>query len=94
MLHIWTNIPMDMVYEILEFSNHAKLRTLVLMFKIPETDPRLQMKVTPIRKKAVVLPMPNDKKMEIKNFQDKINYCVFKINNNIPQLFQIDQWII
>ena len=59
MLSIWTLIPMDMVYEILEFSNHAKLRNLVLMYKIPETDPRLQMQITPIKKKSVVLPMPN-----------------------------------
>lgn len=85
---------MDMVYEILEFSNHAKLRNLVLMYKIPETDPRLQMQITPIKKKSVVLPMPNEKKMEINIFRDKLNYCVFKIKNNIPQLFQIHQWTI
>jgi hypothetical protein len=94
MLFIWTQIPMDMVYEILEFSNHAKLRNLVLMYKIPETDPRLQMQIKPIKKKSVVLPMPNDKKMEISFFRDKLNYCVFKIKNNIPQLVQIHQWTI
>ena len=94
MLYMWAQTPMDMVYEILEFSNHAKLRNLVLMYKIPETDPRLQLKVIPIKNKSVILPIPNDKVMEINKFRDKINYCVFKINNKIPYIFQIHQWII
>ena len=85
---------MDLVYEILEFSNHAKLRNLVLMYKIPETDPRLQLQVIQINKKSVILPMPNDKNMEIKICSDKTIFCVFKIKNNIPHLFQMIQWAI
>lgn len=87
--YLWSNLPMDMVYEILEFSNHAKLRNLVLMYKIPETDPRLQLQVKPIRKNKIIFNLTNDKTMEFLYYKGNRMSYICKIKNNIMQLLNI-----
>ena len=84
-IDLWSNIPMDMVYEILEFSNHAKLRNLRLMYRLQ--DYRFQLNIPPIKKNAVILQIPNEKKIEIKYTCNKMNYCIFKLHHNIPYIF-------
>ena len=81
---LWSKLPMDMVYEILEFSNQAKLRNLRLMYRLE--DFRLQLQVPPIKKNRVILQIPNEKKLEINHTCNKIIYCMFKIKNNTPYI--------
>ena len=85
----WTILPMDMVYEILEFSNHAKLRNLVLMYKIPETDPRLQLEVKPVRKNKILFNLTADKTMELLYYNGNRLSYICKIKNNIMCLLNI-----
>lgn len=85
----WTILPMDIVYEILEFSNHAKLRNLVLMYKIPETDPRLQLEVKPVRKNKILFNLTNDKTMELLYYNGNRLLYICKIKNNIMCLLNI-----
>ena len=87
--YLWSNLPMDMVYEILEFSNHAKLRNLVLMYKIPETDPRFQLQVKPVRKNKILFNLTNDKTMELLYYNGNRMSYICKIKNNIMQLLDI-----
>lgn len=87
--YLWSNLPMDMVYEILEFSNHAKLRNLVLMYKIPETDPRFQLQVKPVRKNKILFNLTNDKTMELLYYNGNRMSYICKIKNNIMQLLNI-----
>jgi hypothetical protein len=86
---LWSNLPMDIVYEILEFSNHAKLRNLVLMYKIPESDPRFQLQVKPVRKNKILFTLTNDKTMELLYYKGNIVSYICKIKNNIMQLLNI-----
>ena len=87
--YLWSNLPMDMVYEILEFSNHAKLRNQVLMYKIPETDPRFQLQVKPVRKNKILFNLTNDKTMELLYYNGNRMSYICKIKNNIMQLLNI-----
>ena len=86
---VWTYLPMDMVYEILEFSNHAKLRNLVLMYKIPETDPRLQLLIKPVHKNKILFNLSNDKTMELLYYKGTRMSYICKIKNNIMHLLNI-----
>ena len=86
---MWTYLPMDVVYEILEFSNHAKLRNLVLMYKLPETDPRLQLKIRPVNKNKITFNLTNDKTMELLYYKGSRMSYICKIQNNIAHLLNI-----
>lgn len=83
---LWSILPMDMVYEILEFSNHAKLRQLRLMFRLQ--DYRLKINIPYKKKNTIVLQIPNEKKLEIIYTCSKLNYCTFKLKNGIPYIVQ------
>jgi len=86
---VWTYLPMDVVYEILEFSNHAKLRNLVLMYKIPETDPRLKLLIKPVHKNKILFNLSNDKTMELLYYNGNRMSYICKIKNNIVRLLNI-----
>ncbi len=86
---IWTYLPMDVVYEILEFSNHAKLRNLVLMYKIPETDPRLQLQIKPVHKNKILFNITHDKTMELLYYKGIRTSYICKLKNNIMQILNI-----
>lgn len=86
---MWTYLPMDMVYEILEFSNHAKLRNLVLMYKIPGTDPRLKLQIKPVHKNKILFNLTDDKTMELLYYKGTRMSYICKIKNNIMHLLNI-----
>jgi len=42
-MKIFSNFPIDIVYNILTYTNHVKLRNGKTMFQIPKNDPRINM---------------------------------------------------
>ena len=86
---MWTYLQIYMVYEILEFSNHAKLRNLVLMYKIPDTDPRLKLQIKPVHKNKILFNLTDDKTMELLYYKGTRMSYICKIKNNIMHLLNI-----
>jgi len=69
----FSKLPMDIVYNILTYSNHVKERNGKLIFQIPKNDPRINMLVEKYRRDKL-MDFPYDTSRFVVRFLNDNHY--------------------
>jgi hypothetical protein len=69
----FSNLPMDIVYNILTYSNHVKERNGKLIFQIPKNDPRINMILEKYRRDKL-MDVPYDTSRLVVRFLNENHY--------------------